>query len=106
MPKYLVKASLSREALQGTLKEGGTKRREVVANLARSIGGTLEAFYYAFGEDDIYAIVDAPDNVSAATASVTVASAGVGRVATTVLITPEEMDQVAQRHAEFRPPGA
>ena len=45
------------EGLKGTLKDGGTKRREVVANLARSLGGNLEAFYYAFGEDDIYAIV-------------------------------------------------
>jgi uncharacterized protein with GYD domain len=106
MPKYLVRASLTTDALKGTLKEGGTKRREAVANLARGLGGNLEAFYYAFGEDDIYAIFEAPDNVSAAAASVTVSAAGVGRVATVVLITPEEMDQVAQKHAQYRPPGA
>jgi uncharacterized protein with GYD domain len=106
MPKYLVRASLSTEGLKGTLKDGGTKRREVVANLARSLGGNLEAFYYAFGEDDIYAIFEMPDNVSAATASVTVSASGAGQPATIVLITPEEMDQVAQRHAEYTPPGA
>jgi uncharacterized protein with GYD domain len=88
------------------MKEGGTKRRDAVSNLVRSVGGNLETFYYAFGEDDIYAIFDLPDNVSAAALSVTVAAAGAGRPVTIVLITPEEMDQVAQRRAEYRPPGA
>ena len=106
MPKYLVRASLSQDALKGTLKDGGTKRRDVVTALCRSLGGSMEAFYYAFGETDIYAIFDMPDNVSAAAASVTVTAAGVGHVAVTVLITPEEMDQVAQKHAEYRAPGA
>ena len=105
MPKYLVRGSLTTDGLKGTLKEGGTKRRDAIAELARSVGGQLEAFYYAFGDDDIYAIFDAPDNISAATASVTSAAAGAGRVTTVVLITPEEMDQIAQRHAEYRPPG-
>jgi uncharacterized protein with GYD domain len=106
MPKYLVRASLSTDGLKGTLKEGGTKRRDAVAELARSVGGQLEAFYYAFGEDDIIAIFDSPDNVSAATASMTSTAAGAGRATTIVLITPEEMDQIAQRHAQYRPPGA
>jgi uncharacterized protein with GYD domain len=53
MPKYLVRASLSADGLKGTLKEGGTARRDAVANLVRSVGGSLDAFYYAFGEDDI-----------------------------------------------------
>jgi uncharacterized protein with GYD domain len=106
MPKFLVHASLSPEGLKGTLKEGGTKRREAVTRLAESLGCKMEAYYYAFGGDDLYAIFDAPDNVTAATASVTVSAAGVGRVTTVVLISPEEMDQVAQKHAEYRPPGA
>ena len=59
-------------------------------------------FYYAFGEDDIYAIFEAPDHVSAAIVS----AAGVGTVKTVVVITPEEMDQVAQQHAQYNPPGA
>jgi uncharacterized protein with GYD domain len=105
MPKYLVRASLSQEGLKGTLKEGGTARRAAVTEMAKSLGSTVEAFYYAFGEDDIYAIFDAPDNVSAAAASVTVAAAGIGTVKTVVLITPEEMDQVSKKTPTFRPPG-
>jgi uncharacterized protein with GYD domain len=106
MPKYLVKASLSVEALKGTLKDGGTKRRAVVTRLAETLGGRLEAFYYAFGDNDLYVIIEAPDNISAAAASLTVSAAGVGQLNTVVLITPEEMDEVAKRHAEYTPPGA
>ena len=30
MPKYLIRASYTQEGVQGLLKEGGTKRRQVV----------------------------------------------------------------------------
>lgn len=52
MPKYLFQGSYTVEGLRGLLKDGGTKRREVVAQLIQSLGGTLEAFYYAYGDDD------------------------------------------------------
>lgn len=104
MPKYLLRASLTEDGLKGTLKEGGSRRREVVARLAESVGGRLEAFYYAFGDTDIYAIFEAPDNISTAAASVTVAASGVASIETVVLITPEEMDQVARKHADYTPP--
>lgn len=42
--------------------EGGSGRRDAVAKLASSVGGKLEAFYFAFGSDDFYVIVDAPSN--------------------------------------------
>ena len=58
--------SYTGEGLKGLLKDGGTKRREVVVEqLAKSLGGKLEAFYYAFGDDDLFVIFDLPDNVSA-----------------------------------------
>ena len=49
MPKYLAHASYTVEGLKGLLKDGGSKRREVVEQLTKGLGGTLEAFYYAFG---------------------------------------------------------
>ena len=48
MPKYLFQVSYTQEGLQGLLNEGGTRRREVVENLAAEMGGRLETFYYAF----------------------------------------------------------
>jgi uncharacterized protein with GYD domain len=105
MPKYLTRASLTAEGVKGTLKEGGTARRAAIERLAESLGMRLEAFYYAFGEDDVYAIIDAPDNVTAASSSMAVNAAGTSHVKTVVLITPEEMDEVSKRRSEYRPPG-
>ena len=39
-------------------------RRAGVEQAVTAMGGTLEAMYFAFGDDDDYAIVDLPDNVS------------------------------------------
>jgi uncharacterized protein with GYD domain len=88
MPKYLVQSNHTSEGLKGLLKEGGTARRAAMEKLAASLGGTLETFYYAFGETDIYAIVDLPDNASAAAAILTVGAGGAATLKTAVLMTP------------------
>lgn len=106
MPKYMLSVSLSLEGLKGTMKEGGSARRAVTEKAIKSVGGTLEAFYYAFGGTDVFAIVDLPDNVAAATVATTVASTGVGSIKTTVLLMPEEVDEIGKRSVEYRPPGA
>jgi phosphoribosylcarboxyaminoimidazole (NCAIR) mutase len=59
----------------------------------------------ASGEDDIYAIVGCPENVAVAGASLT-AAAGGGTIRTVVLLTPEEVDQVAKKTATYRAPGS
>jgi len=105
MPKYLIQGAYTIEGTKGVLKEGGSKRREAAEALAKSLGGKIEAFYFAFGETDAFAIVDVPDNVSAAAAALTLAASGAVHVKTTVLITPEEMDQAAKKTVSYRPPG-
>ncbi len=105
MPKYLAHASYTVEGLKGLLKDGGSKRREVVEQLTKGLGGTLEAFYYAFGDDDVFAIMDLPDNVSATAASLVINAAGAAKVKITVLLTPEEVDQATKTSVDYRPPG-
>ena len=106
MPKYLFQASYTTEGATGLLKEGGTKRRAAVEQLMKSVGGKLEAFYFAFGESDVFLIVDAPDNASVVAASLTTAAAGVvTNLRTTVLLTPEDMDQATKKSVSYRPPG-
>jgi uncharacterized protein with GYD domain len=105
MPKYLFQATYIGEGLKGLLTEGGSKRRETVEQTLKGMGGTLEAFYYAFGEDDVFAIVDLPDNVSTAAFALTANRSGAVRVKTTVLLTPEEVDQVTKKSIDYRPPG-
>ncbi len=65
----------------------------------------MEAFYFAFGEADAYVIADIPDNVSATAASLTVNASGAVRVKTTVLMTPEEVDQATKKTVTYHPPG-
>ena len=105
MPKYLFQGSYSLEGARGLQREGGTRRRGVVDALVKSLGGKLECFYYGFGETDLYMIVDLPDNVAAASASLTVAASGAGHWRTTPLFTPEEMDQAAKNAGSYRAPG-
>ncbi len=105
MPKFLVKASYTVEGLKGLLKDGGTKRRQVVEQMIKPLGGRLEAFYFAFGETDVFAIVDMPDNVPSAAVSLAINAAGAVHTNTTVLLTPEEMDQATKKTVGYRPPG-
>jgi uncharacterized protein with GYD domain len=106
MPKYLVQASYTREGVDGVRAKGGSSRRDAVAETARSLGGELESFYFAFGDHDAYVIVDLPDNEAAAAVALTVNAAGGASVKTIVLLTPEQVDDAAKRSVEYRPPGA
>jgi uncharacterized protein with GYD domain len=106
MPKYLVKASYTADGAKGVLKEGGTSRRDTIDKLIQNMGGTLEAFYFAFGENDVYCIADLPDNSSAAAIALTVNSSATVQLSTVVLLTPEEIDAATNKNVDFRPAGA
>jgi uncharacterized protein with GYD domain len=106
MAKYLLQASYTPSGVQGVLKEGGSGRRDAIGKLLADLGGTLEAFYFAFGDDDVYVIADVPDNVTAAAISLTVGAAGAASVTTVVLLTPEEIDRATKQSVAYRPPGA
>ena len=105
MPKYLARFSYTREGLQGLIQEGGTARRDASARAVEAAGGTLEAFYYAFGDHDLYAIVDVPDNEAMASIMLTVAASGSASGSTTVLLTPEEIDAAVNKDVAYTPPG-
>ena len=105
MPKYLFQASLTQQGLKGLLKEGGSSRREAVARTMESLGGTQEAYYFAFGDTDVFVIADLPDNVSATAASLIANAAGTSTVKVAVLLTPEEVDQATKKSVDYRPPG-
>ena len=106
MPKYLFQGSYTMEGLSGLMEEGATGRREMAQHLAASMGGSIEAFYYAFGDSDLYVIADLPDDASAAAVSVTVGASGAASIKTTVLVTPETIDQAMKKTEGYRPPGS
>jgi uncharacterized protein with GYD domain len=105
MSKYLIYGSYTTEGVKGVLKEGGTARRNAAEQALKSVGGKLESFYFAFGADDVFAIVDLPDAASAAGASLVINASGAINLKTVVLITPEEMDQATKTGVSYRPPG-
>lgn len=105
MPKNLVIASYTAEGIKGVLKDGGTKRRQAAEAALKSAGGRLEAFYFAFGDQDVVAIVDAPDNTTIAAASMAISASGAVQAKTIVLLTPEEIDQAAKKNTTYTPPG-
>ena len=105
MPKYLFSGSYVGEGIKGLLKDGGSGRKEAIEKLIGSLGGTIEALYFAFGDDDFFIIADAPDNIKAAAGALIANATGAVAVKTTVLLTPEEIDQVSKISADYRPPG-
>ncbi len=105
MAKYMFMASYTIHGTKGIKKDGGTDRKEQVDKMIRGLGGTLEMFYFAFGDYDVFGIVDLPDHATAAAVSLTVNATGAVQVKTVVLLTPEELDQAAKKAVSYRPPG-
>jgi len=105
MAKYLIRASYTAEGVKGLLKDGGTKRRKVVTDMMKPLGITVESFYYALGDADVYLIVEAPDLAAVTAVSLTTNASGAVKVNTTVLMTPEEVDAAVQKSVSYTPPG-
>lgn len=107
MAKYLIKASYSPEGIKGVMAKGGSARAEAIDKLASGVGGTVDGVYFAFGTDDLYAIVDAPSHESMAAIAGTVGQTGaVSRYETVVLLTPAQMDEAATMDVDYSPPGS
>ena len=105
MAKYLWQASYTADGVKGVIKEGGSGRRDAIEKVVADLGGTLEAFYFAFGEDDVYVIAELPDNTTAAAVSLVVGASGAVRIKTSVLLTPDEVDRAAHTSVGYRAPG-
>ncbi len=100
MPRYLVQAKYTESGLRGIVKEGGSKRADVFASVIRTLGGAIESFFYGLGETDVYIIINLPDHVNACAFSIATNASGAVAVKTTVLLTPEEVDQATQLAAK------
>jgi uncharacterized protein with GYD domain len=105
MPKYLVHGNYVDDGVKGLLKEGGSSRKAAIEKLAASLGGRVESVYFAFGGTDVYGIVDMPDHASMTAFALSAGASGAVTVTTTVLVTPEEVDEAAKKSPSYRPPG-
>lgn len=105
MPKYLLAGTYTAEGMKGAMKDGGSKRRDVVDQAIRSVGGKLESMYFAFGEHDVISIAEFPDQASAAAVSAIINASGASRTVFIPLITVEEVDLAAKKSVQYRAPG-
>jgi uncharacterized protein with GYD domain len=90
----------------GVQAKGGSSRRDAIATMAEGMGGQLESFYFGFGEHDAFVVIDLPDHEAAAAVALAVNASGGATVKTTVLLTPEQVDEAAKRSVDYRPPGS
>jgi uncharacterized protein with GYD domain len=105
MPKYLFQINYVGDGVKGLLKDGGSKRRAVVEKFFKSQGGSIEAYYYAFGDTDLYIIGEFPNNATVAAGVLTVTATGTVTCKTTVLLTPEEIDDAVKMKPTYSAPG-
>jgi len=105
MSKYLVKASYTSDGVKGLLKEGASNRKKAVEELIGSMGGKMEAFYFAFGDYDLYCIFDIADDITAAALALTINGSGLVSCSTTVLISAEDLEKAKNKVVPYRGPG-
>ena len=108
MALYLTRFSYTSEAW-ARMTKNPEDRREAARTYIESVGGTLQGFWYAFGEHDGYTLWDAPDNVAMAAVAIALSSGGaLSQVETTPLMTVEETLDALRRAQEvgYRAPGA
>lgn len=105
MAKYLIRGTYTAEGIRGVLKDGGTARVQAVKQVVEGLGGTIDSFYFAFGEDDFVMIVDGTDVPGMLAGTMAAGASGAVRTTTTVLISPDDLDAASKMLTTYRPPG-
>jgi len=105
MAKYLFQVSYTAQGAKGLLEGGGSKRRAAAEQAAKSVGGKIESFYFAFGDTDAFVIADMPDHASASAVSLAVGGSGGAHCKTVILMTADEVDQASKKPLTYTPPG-
>lgn len=108
MPLYMAEFGYAPEAWAALVKNP-ENREETVRQILEDAGCKLKNLWYAFGATDGFALIEAPDNVTAAGVSIVVGSSGAfRRFETHVLMTQAEMLDALEKAGEiaYAAPGA
>ena len=108
MALYMVRFGYTPETWAKLVKNP-ENREEKVRQMLEESGATLEHIWYAFGEDDGFALISAPDNITAAAISLAITSTGAfASFKTSVLLTQEETIEALEKAASvaYSAPGA
>ena len=107
MAHYLAQASYTSQAI-GELVKHPQNRAASVRPIVERMGGKIESLYFAFGDHDIVAVFEMPDNVTMASISMAVGASGAFRSFKTTVLIPMDEAVEAMRKAGtvgYRPPG-
>lgn len=97
MAYYLFQASYKTDQIQAMIGNP-QDRSEAARKLIEGLGGKLHHFFFSFGDYDLAAIIEVPDNVSMAAGSFAVTAAGTTSACkTTPLLTMEEAMQAMEK---------
>lgn len=105
MPKYLAKIKYTPEGMKALRQSGAASRLEAGKMATASVGGTMDCFYFAFGEYDVYGIMDLPDDEAAASIALAASATGLLSTSITKLLTAAQVDDAFRRTVDYRPPG-
>ena len=106
MPLYLIQASYSSPATAAMIKSP-QDRAAAMRPVIQRMGGKLVGLWFTFGEYDVVAIAEMPDNVSAAALSMAIgAKGGVSAFRTTPLLSTADAVAAMKkaRGAGYQPP--
>jgi len=83
-------------------------RTETVSRLLENAGCKLKGLWYAFGQSDGFALIEAPNNVTSASLMIAISASGAfNRFETTVLMTQDELISALEKaqNVEYVAPG-
>ena len=102
MPTFMYQFKYTPAAWSAFVKKP-EDRGAVVDELLKGLGGRLISIYYSFGEWDGMVIFEAPDEVTAMTAVVTIMTPGhLEATKTTVLFTMQDMIKATSRASKLK----
>lgn len=107
MAKYVILFGFTGETAKRFVAQP-SDRAAVVRGLVESAGGSMESYYWMFGQYDGLVIFELPDAKSAAALSLAVTGSGAfSRFETHELIESSDLAQIAERAQQinYQPPG-
>ena len=99
---FLIEAKYT-DASWAAMAQKPQNRRELLQAVVAKLGGTVENFWFSFGDCDAYVVVSLPDNVSAQALQIAgLAGAGFKSLKTTPLLSIDQVTEAAGKAKNLR----
>ena len=106
MARYLIQVTMKPEAY-ATMMQNPQDRGEAVRPIFEAVGGSLEEYYFAVGENTVYVLAEVPDPASVEALTMAVLAGGaITSIKATGILTAQEAIDVMKKAGDvaYRPP--